>query len=378
MIGSIYDCSLDPSCWPSTLMALRRGLDAHNASLSLVDMQSGAIHLNIASGIEGIWLDRLGDYTLDVLEQWGGYAKVQSYPVGEPLLLSEVNSDGLTDKNRYVREWGKPQGVIDTMAFVLARDTTSIGTLGLGRHKSAGPFSATDIELARLLAPHLQRAVAITRLLDVKAVTAATCAAVLDTLAVSVIVTDVHLALVHANAAAEGMLRLGDPVRVKAGTVSARSTGVASALAVAVTQAARDECAIARKGLGVPAQGEDGRAYVLHVLPLRFGAFRPTLMPSAVAAIFVSPAVAPLPAPKAALAALFDLTPMEAQVLEHIAAGRTRADTARALGVGFSTLKTHLLHLFEKTGCHRQADLVALAASFALPLRADGLKLCRM
>ena len=39
-----------------------------------------------------------------------------------------------------------------------------------------------------------------------------------------------------------------------------------------------------------------------------------------------------------------------------------------ALGVAVSTVRTHLLRLFEKTGTHRQADLAALLASFSLPI----------
>lgn len=39
-----------------------------------------------------------------------------------------------------------------------------------------------------------------------------------------------------------------------------------------------------------------------------------------------------------------------------------------ALGIAVTTVRTHLLRLFEKTGTHRQVDLVALLASFTLPL----------
>jgi DNA-binding CsgD family transcriptional regulator len=55
-------------------------------------------------------------------------------------------------------------------------------------------------------------------------------------------------------------------------------------------------------------------------------------------------------------------------VLEQIAAGRTNAETAQALGIRLSTVRTHLLHLFDKTRTHRQSELAALVASFSLPL----------
>jgi DNA-binding CsgD family transcriptional regulator len=89
---------------------------------------------------------------------------------------------------------------------------------------------------------------------------------------------------------------------------------------------------------------------------------------NATAALFVAPAVQPPPPPLAAVAALFELTPSEARVLELVGAGRGNAEVAAALGVSVATVRTHLLHLFDKTGTHRQAELAALLASFSLPL----------
>ncbi len=103
---------------------------------------------------------------------------------------------------------------------------------------------------------------------------------------------------------------------------------------------------------------------MLHVLPLAEAG----PLAGASAAIFVAPAIHPRPAPLDAIAALFDLTPTETRVLELIGAGRTSPEAAAALGVGVSTVRTHLLRLFEKTRARRQADLVALVASFTLPL----------
>jgi DNA-binding CsgD family transcriptional regulator len=42
---------------------------------------------------------------------------------------------------------------------------------------------------------------------------------------------------------------------------------------------------------------------------------------------------------------------------------------ASMLGVSQSTVKTHLGHLFEKTGTRRQAELVKLTAGFEIPER---------
>jgi DNA-binding CsgD family transcriptional regulator len=43
-------------------------------------------------------------------------------------------------------------------------------------------------------------------------------------------------------------------------------------------------------------------------------------------------------------------------------------EVAGVLGVSEATVKTHLQHVFEKTGTARQADLIKIVASFMGPL----------
>ena len=113
-------------------------------------------------------------------------------------------------------------------------------------------------------------------------------------------------------------------------------------------------------------QRKDGSVGALHVLPLRPG--RLPLDAGTVAAVFVAQADTPFVPPTKIVAALFGLTPAEARVFEQIVAGRTVAEASDALGIGRSTVRTHLLRLFDKTGVRRQAELIQIATSLAGPV----------
>lgn len=170
------------------------------------------------------------------------------------------------------------------------------------------------------------------------------------------VLTAADLRIVHANPVARELMDRGDLIRSRNGVLSAKSIGVASALAAAIAHAARDESTIKRKGMGIPVRQHDGSSGALYVLPLR-----PTRMgvdTGAVAAVFVAQADAPLIPPTEVVAALFDLTPAEARVFERIITDRTVARAAASLGVGASTVKTHLLRIYDKVGVRRQADLI--------------------
>jgi DNA-binding NarL/FixJ family response regulator len=67
--------------------------------------------------------------------------------------------------------------------------------------------------------------------------------------------------------------------------------------------------------------------------------------------------------PKAAQAHALtdDLTPREAEVLKLLAAGLSKTEIAAALFVSTATVKTHVNHIFSKTGARDRAQAARYA-----------------
>ena len=113
--------------------------------------------------------------------------------------------------------------------------------------------------------------------------------------------------------------------------------------------------------------GLDGERYVAHFLPLTAAARGVTgAAYKSVAALFVRKVAMEL-AGSELIARSFDLTPAELRVMVSIVDVGGVPETATALGVAESTVKTHLHRVFAKTGASRQADLVKIAAGFSNP-----------
>ena len=68
-----------------------------------------------------------------------------------------------------------------------------------------------------------------------------------------------------------------------------------------------------------------------------------------------------------AIAAAFGLTPAETRLLASLFAGRTLTETAATLSITRPTAKTHLEHIFLKTGVTRQAELMRLWTGLISP-----------
>ena len=363
LIGQIYDCVLDPSGWQPVVAQLQDLAHCMNAAFALQALPSGRLMLTVSNGINPKQLARMADYGSDVIDQWGGADAIARHSFEEPAVLSWKRPRELWENNRYYAEWAKPQGIVDVIGLVVARDAAAYGSVGFGRHEDAGPVTEAEIDTLRLILPHMQRAVSISRVLDLRTIATESFKAALDEVTSGIVLVDRDLRIVHANAAAQRMLQDGDPIASSGGKLRVPFALGQHALAEAVALAESNEVLIGRRGFGIPARKAAGDPVLLHVLPLRHGTLRPGLSPAAAAAVFVATRPASRPAPEQAMAALFDLTPAETRVFGMIGSGKTIAETTALLGVGRGTVKTHLLRVFTKTGTRRQAELVELAAS---------------
>lgn len=105
-------------------------------------------------------------------------------------------------------------------------------------------------------------------------------------------------------------------------------------------------------------------ALVAHVVPIRRAA--QDIFSRCAAALALTPVTAPDAPPVELVQSLFDLTPAEARVARGIAAGKTLDDIASDNGVAASTVRSQMRGVFEKTGCGRQAEVVALLSGVSV------------
>ncbi|WP_256807322.1 MULTISPECIES: helix-turn-helix transcriptional regulator [unclassified Bradyrhizobium] len=369
LIGGIYDCVIAPERWTGVLDGICAEFGFATGALSVASLTNMKAVVNAVSGSDLAEMAQNGiGYGADIIELWGGAERIQQYPLGEPIVQSQAVRQDIIAGNRYYREWAMPKGLFDAVAVGLVRDRTMVGNAIFSQHESAGTIDEAQLNGLRLLAPHIRRAVTISNLFDMKAVEATTFAATVEALTVGVVLADEDSNIVHANAAATAMLAAGDPIVARHGRIAVQSAATTATLQSAVAQAAKDEATLGQKGIGIPIPRQGADPLVVHVLPLRRSQMRSGLVQRAAAALFVTSAAGPPRLPHDALNQLYDLTPAEIRIFELICDGHTRDAISALLGVSVSTVKSHLVHVFEKTGCRRQVDLVRLAKSLTFPV----------
>jgi DNA-binding CsgD family transcriptional regulator/PAS domain-containing protein len=363
LIGRIYDCTLDPSRWDATLDAIRTLLQTPTAQLALADLRQYRILLSKDRGMDARMHEVAGRHLPEIQVLLEG-ALDNGFSVDEPLVSSRLFLPEVRAASP-VFQAARSMGFIDFLQIALIRSPTRVAMFTSGRQEGVGVFGDREIELMRLLIPHLRRAVTISNVLDVQAIEKARLAETLDALKLGVVLANEDSRILHANRAAEEMMREGGPLRGRDGVLRAERGAASREIRSAIRQAARNESGIGKTGLAVRLTDEDGEAPVVaHVLPLAGGEIRSRLEPAAVAAVFVNPKVDDA-ASAQAVASTFGLTLAETRVLTRILTGSTVAEAAADLGVAPTTARTHLDSILAKTGTSRQSELIRLAAQIA-------------
>jgi DNA-binding CsgD family transcriptional regulator/PAS domain-containing protein len=365
LVGPIYDCAINPERWPQTLRQIRDALECQVGQLFLSDSCAGRLLLNISHGIDDYWLAQQQNYVAEV-EQWTRTPKILALPNDEPLVFSRDFTPDERGRIRYFQEWAKPQGLLDAAQLTFLRTVARQGGVAFGRDERVGPFEPAAIELLRTLAPHLRRAVQIGDLLEMKSIETELMASALDRIAAGVIVVEGEGRVVHANGAARRLLDDGTSVRIVNGRLTSLDRNTAKRLAEALRSAAQVASGSIPAYFGIRLPGASDVPCLAHVMPLLGPVTRARIGAAATAVVFITQADN-RPSRVECLAAAFDLTPTELNVMSLLADGRSIVEAAAQLGIADSTARTHVKHLYHKTGVERQSELTALVHRLLTP-----------
>lgn len=364
LIGSVYDAAMRPSAWPDVLREMAEFVGGQAAGLLLGDAESRSAQCLHTFGVAPHYV-RL--YYEEYARLDPTVPALFSFDIGQVVSVAEILPYDEFLRSRFYKEWARPQGWVDSAQIILEKSPTGFALVSFLRHEAMGPVDAPMRLRAELIVPHLRRAVQIGKAVDFGNAEAAMLSDTIDRLRAAMFLVDARGRVVRANVSGQALLKEGSPLRVAGGRLVACDAAADEALRD-VFLAAGSGDVTGGKCVGVPLASADGESFVAHVMPLISGQRRRAGEHySAVAALIVQPAEPPLPAAPETLGKCYNLTPSEVRVLLAIVQLGGTPETARALGINETTVRTHLQRVFAKTGTSRQAGLVKLVAGFSDP-----------
>ncbi|WP_289042679.1 response regulator [uncultured Aliiroseovarius sp.] len=181
----------------------------------------------------------------------------------------------------------------------------------------------------------------------------------LDLITQGIVLLDQHGDVVHLNRAAQDMANNAEFITCRHSALHASDPLCDKALQQAISDTTEAVTEGSERVAGIILhRSRDGRSISALVCTLAPDPAHTTNQPRI--ALFLSPPTDGKKVSEPLLIELFGLTPTEARVAAILARGARPSDVADELGVSQTTISFHMRNLFQKTGTHRQADLVAL------------------
>jgi DNA-binding CsgD family transcriptional regulator len=369
MIGDIYDCAVEPSRWFQTLDSIRDRLELAFLQLNFTSQdRSGSNRLpdmiTFQTDWDREWIDKLPAllHIMPGVNAWFD-AEIDT-PISQMQLLPEDEFR----TSEFCEAWVKPQGLRDTCNTPLFKRKDLTGMLVATSYEARELFDDADREIFALLSPHVRRALMISGMRAENRFRTDLQRNLLDKLATGIVIVAQGGRLAYANASGEKLLSSGRNITVRGGRVQAAHAPFAAGFNEAVERAcAGNDTDIGLYGNGIPLPSREGAPAVCYVLPLGKSESRQALGPG-LAALFISTDKASLPPTIEALSALTGLTSQEARIALMISSGISPKDGAAELGISLNTIRSHITHIFQKTGVNDQQSVARLVSDLSLPV----------
>lgn len=362
LIGEIYDAAFTPALWGTTLEHLADAVGGAQVMMGIHDFANGAIQV-VAPRMDPVLVDSYREHW------WTGdrlWQRTNTAPVGEVLHAERFVPRAELERSEFYSEWYRRLD-LDAAGLGVNLDVQhGVPSLcGIKRGRGKGHFSADQVALFEALVPHLTRAARVHRQAWALNLSEGLLLAGIARLAQAVLALDHRQHVVYANAPAEALLRAEDGLRLRGGRLMVTDAACRARLAARLAaQASPWHTPSPEDALEIPrTQAGPLRAQLL-AMPAQAGELQVQAgwlpqAPPAVLMILEDPDAIHLQR-KHALQQRFQLTPAEAELALQIRHGDGRAAAARRLGISAGTARIHLQRVFDKTGVHRQAELVRL------------------
>lgn len=364
VISSIYDTAFDPALWTKALEQTANFVGGVAATLALHDTASAT------GNAAYLWGDD-PHYTALYYKELARTNPVMvpanlTYEPGDVFSLTQIMPPEEFYRTRIFKEWVEPQGWGDFTHSLIEKSGSRFSHFGVAHAKADSPAGDAPRRRLKLLVPHVMKAVAISKSMELRKLEAATLSTVADAVAAAVFLVNSDSMVVYANQSAQEMLQVGTVLRQVNGILVAAAKLSHGTLREAIAGATADDGASQPAALALDAA--DCR-WMLHVVSLQSGARQQAgRLFGAAAGVFVHRAELIRPTLIQTVTRHFKLTPAESRVLFAIMQAGSVAETASALGVSSETVRTLLKRIYSKTGRRRQADLIKIVAEFANPM----------
>jgi len=358
LVDEIYTAAADPGHWEAVARRIQSAIGGH--SVNLVFWNRADRRLNFAFSTT---------HSPEDLIRWERDCRATD----ELLALHQLAEPGdcwLTQDyfdEKTLRSLSVVEGFFDEFdchlfnCNLIYRGDGAEGVLAVARSLTDKPFSPEEKHLMQQLAPHLQRAAAFNKLLVDAQQQSPMAADLLDKLSMAVLLVDEQGKIRVRNRHAEALYSRGVLV-TNAGGLHVCDHKASQKLEAEIKRIAKAEGTLT-EGMHavVPFADSQGRRHTACCLPYRATEQQADFFGSRLrAVVLITEQACVSDIPLEDLCQAYGITKAESRVLHLLLLDLSTREVAEKLCVSRETVRYHLKNLYQKTGTHRQSELLGL------------------
>jgi len=363
VVASIYRATTEHEQWSVVVEKIGRRL---GSSLAAVHVHAHAGDVEPATTIAA-WGRQappgLRDYesyyaTRNVWVQHGAHLLTP----GAILTGEQMCPDAVLLRSEYYLDFLRPMDVRYSIRAVLSADPEPLSYFSAGRPHKSRPFGEKERRVLAAVTPHLIQAIRIQSRMEAILASRHAFSGALERLPLAVIFLDRRCRAVEMNSSARKLVETGDGLRLERGVLVAHDTRAEVQLQQMIFGAAAvDSGRFLQHGGALALPRPEGRPpLTAMVAPTGVTGLFPASRSARVVVLVEEPARR-ANAPFAAFTKSHGLSPAETGLASRLVKGLSLRQAAAELGISDNTARSHLKHVFAKTGARRQADLVRRA-----------------
>jgi len=361
LIDHIYEAAIRPEAWAAVVSAFSEIFDGAPTMLGFLQADDVAVPPRYSTGFREALLPLFPAHLEKDLDWSSRHVRrcegrfVDLASVFDPLDL---------ETTALYREWMEPQQLAPIWPLVHTvtnKVGDPIALLTVFRRRDQGPFSEEECAEADAYLSHLRRALDVHANLHGARRVRLALAEVMDRLPVGVLLLDARRQPVLQNRVAERIVALEDGLsldRGGPGVENAREHAALQALIADAMEAEETHFFDVRGFLSI-SRPSGKRPFSVMIAPLRTGDIGEPESQARVALFVSDPEIDRIAGAKA-LAELYALTQSEVELLQLLSMGKSLEEAASARGISMNTARSHIKHIFAKTGVSRQGELVRM------------------
>ncbi len=351
LVDRIYESSFVPELWPDVLDELGRISQCNGGTLLIT--KDNVRHWTASVELR----ERVGRW---VNEGWiaRGQSLARFFAMRHSGFVTDLDvfSPEELEREPLYRDFWRPQGVGWAVGTAIQIPTGENISFVLTRRIEHQPVERAIVQMLDELRPHLARSALLSARLQLDRARVAS--ETLAALGIPALVLSEQGKVLAANSLIEAL----------SGYVQWRAQDRVSLKDRAADKLLRDAIAAIYSPTSAvrsfPVRDDSPNAMmVAHIVPIRLSAR--DIFVRCAAVVVLTPVTRPQAPPVELVQSLFDLSPTEASIARSLAAGETVEAIAASRRISQNTIRFHVRGVLEKTGCHRQADMIALLTAIS-------------